>query len=450
MMENSLQMGKLCLLGSWELNLLFETHIGPGAPFQASDVRWSLSELVLEIIPLENRFRHHDFTLFHEVVAEDSDGQLYAAHKQTIWSGGKMNSGLSTELRLADPLDAEKIAMCRVYLTKDAAGQDHQDEYLRCSMRLYDKTTGLLLFTANHDIHHVNGSCYELLPLDREVLTERITEKMENAKRINSLSKLSVRVETGSDGTDKSVQFEIVANGGGSTLRGPISLDKNWYNDFESGDLDTYDISFDRIADVDQVGGFRIKKPSSSGDWRVNHIWVMADNICIGELKLDDVMIDSGGFFIPLNREALKAPELELVDEEITRLLVDIHTADKFLAGTDDDVYLSILSNGTVLRELELDESRNDFERDRLDAFSLVLTDSRGRGIRSTDITAFKLTKKKRKGMLYDDAWVVDEVRISNYHGGRLLAHFKATSKDNWHKFEEHDNAMILDCRQTW
>jgi hypothetical protein len=52
--------------------------------------------------------------------------------------------------------------------------------------------------------------------------------------------------------------------------------------------------------------------------------------------------------------------------------------------------------------------------------------------------------------MLYDDAWVVDEVRISNYHGGRLLAHFKASSKDNWHKFEEHDNAMILDCRQTW
>lgn len=449
MMENSLQMGKLCLLGAWELNRLFETHIGPGAPFQASDVRWSLSELVLEIIPLENRFRHHDFTLFHEIVAEDSDGQLYAAHKQTIWSGGKMNRPISAELRLADPLDAEKIAMCRVYLVKDAAGQDYRDEYLRCAMRLYDKITGLLLFTANHDIRHVNGSCYELLPLDREVITERITEKMENAKRINSLSKLSVRVETGSDGTDKSVQFEIVANGGGSTLRGPVSLDKNWYNDFESGDLDTYDISFDRIADVDQVGGFRIKKPSSSGDWRVNHIWVMADNICIGELKLDDVMIDSGGFFIPLNRKALKAPELELVDEEITRLLVDIHTADKFLAGTDDDVYLSILSNGTVLRELELDESRNDFERDRLDSFSLVLTDSRGRGIRSTDITAFKLTKKKRKGMLYDDAWVVDEVRISNYHGGRLLAHFKATSKDNWHKFEEHDNAMILECRQT-
>ena len=180
----------------------------------------------------------------------------------------------------------------------------------------------------------------------------------------------------------------------------------------------------------------------------MNHIWVMADNICIGELKLNDVKIESNGFFIPLNREALKAPELELVDEEITRLLVDIHTADKFLAGTDDNVFLSILSNGTVLRELELDESRNDFERDRLDAFSLDLGDSGG--IRSTDITSFKLTKKKREGMLYDDAWVVDEVRISNYHGGRLLAHFKATSKDNWHKFEEHDNAMILDCRQTW
>ncbi|MBQ8355122.1 MAG: zinc dependent phospholipase C family protein [Oscillospiraceae bacterium] len=448
MMENSLQMGKLCLLGAWELNRLFETNIGPGAPFRASDVRWSLSELVLEVVPLENRFRNHDFTIFHEVVAEGSDGQLHSVHKQTVWSGGKMNRTISAELRLAEPLDADKIAMCRVYFLRNAAGQDARDEYLRCILRLYDKTTGLLLFTAEHRIRNVNGSCYELLPLDREAVTERITEKMENAKRINSLSKLSVRVQTGSDGTDKSVQFEIAGNGGGSTLRGPISLDKNWYNDFESGDLDTYDLSFTRIADMDLVGGFRIKKPSSSGDWRVKHIWVMADNICIGELKLNDVKIESSGFFIPLNREALKAPELELVDEEITRLLVDIHTADKFLAGTDDNVYLSILSNGTVLRELELDESRNDFERDRLDAFSLDLTDSGG--IRSTDITSFKLTKKKREGMLYDDAWVVDEVRISNYHGGRLLAHFKATSKDNWHKFEEHDNAMILDCRQTW
>ena len=448
MMENSLQMGKLCLLGAWELNRLFETHIGPGAPFHASDVRWSLSELVLEIVPLENRFRHHDFTIFHEVVAEDSDGQLYAVHKQTVWSGGKIKGPISAELRLAEPLEADKIAMCRVYFLRNAAGQDAREEYLRCTMRLYDKTTGLLLFTEEHHIRHVNGSCYELLPLDREAVTERITEKMENAKRINSLSKLSVRVQTGSDGTDKSVQFEVVGTENSSTLRGPISLDKNWYNDFESGDLDTYDISFDRIADMDQVGGFRIKKPSSRGDWRVNHIWVMADNICIGVLKLNDVKIESSGFFIPLNREALKAPELELVDEEITRLLVDIHTADKFLAGTDDNVYLSIMSNGTVLRKLELDESRNDFERDHLDAFSLDLTDSGG--IRSSDITAFKLTKQKRKAMLYDDAWVVDEVRISNYHGGRLLAHFKATSKDNWHKFEEHDNAMILDCRQTW
>ena len=114
MMENSLQMGKLCLLGAWVLNRLFETHIGPGAPFHASDVRWSLSELVLEIVPLENQFRNHDFTIFHEVVAEDSDGQLYAAHKQAVWSGGKIKGPISAELRLAEPLEADKIAMCRV------------------------------------------------------------------------------------------------------------------------------------------------------------------------------------------------------------------------------------------------------------------------------------------------------------------------------------------------
>lgn len=49
------------------------------------------------------------------------------------------------------------------------------------------------------------------------------------------------------------------------------------------------------------------------------------------------------------------------MDENITRILVDIHTADVFLAGTDNDVFLEILSGSTVLRKLELDAGRNDF-----------------------------------------------------------------------------------------
>ena len=459
MLENALQMGKLCLMGSWELNRLVDTHMAPGAIFHAKDVRWTISDLILELEILEDRFMHHDFTIFHEIVASDDRGQLYAAHKQTIWNGGRAKGIIKAEILLPEPLEVEKLVQCRLYLMRK--GMSYPSETLQCKVRIYEKATGLLLYTAEHRMTNMDGTRYDLSEPDREANTLKITEKMENAKRINSLSRLSIAVTTGSNGTDNTVQFCIAAKPrlvDGKMdipiLRGPFSLDKSCYNDFESGDHDVYDISFDRIYDLDEIGGFIIKRKSGTDLLRLDHIWVRAadenngDQVCLADADLKNVGIGTGGFIFSMNREAPKAPELELVDENITRILVDIHTADVFLAGTDNDVFLEILSGSTVLRKLELDAGRNDFERDRRDGFDLDIRDVNGRGIQSRDITAFKLYKKKGSAQL-DDDWEVDEVRISNYHGGRLLAHFMAETIDNRVLLGETDNVFVMDCRHS-
>ena len=156
---------------------------------------------------------------------------------------------------------------------------------------------------------------YDLFEPDREANTLKITEKMENAKRINSLSRLSIAVTTGTNGTDNTVQFCIAAKPrlvDGKVdipiLRGPFSLDKSCYNDFESGDHDVYDISFDRIYDVEEISDFIIKRKSGTDLLRLDHIWVRAadenngDQVCLADADLKNVGIGTGGFIFSMNQ----------------------------------------------------------------------------------------------------------------------------------------------------
>ena len=48
------------------------------------------------------------------------------------------------------------------------------------------------MHTALHRMINMDGTRYDLFEPDREANTLKITEKMENAKRINSLSRLSM------------------------------------------------------------------------------------------------------------------------------------------------------------------------------------------------------------------------------------------------------------------
>ena len=171
------------------------------------------------------------------------------------------------------------------------------------------------MHTALHQMINMDGTRYDLFEPDREDNTLKITKKMENAKRINSLSRLSIAVTTGTNGTDNTVQFCIAAKPrlvDGKVdipiLRGPFSLDKSCYNDFESGDHDVYDISFDRIYDVEEISDFIIKRKSGTDLLRLDHIWVRAadenngDQVCLADADLKNVGIGTGGFIFSMNQ----------------------------------------------------------------------------------------------------------------------------------------------------
>ena len=64
----------------------------------------------------------------------------------------------------------------------------------------------------------------------------------------------------------------------------------------------------------------------------------------------------------------------EISQKSVTRdYIIEIKTSDKWLAGTDDDVFVKIDGNGTSSDWIKIDNKwKNDFERGNVDRFNLT------------------------------------------------------------------------------
>ena len=443
MMENALQMGKLCLLGSESLNDLFQSEVADVRPFHSADVQWTLSEVMVELVPENGKFKNSDYVISLKICSAAGTVQ----DKVAVWDSrkGHPKGNIKQEFRLSNPIPVRNMGRCSITIEANAA--NIQKERIRCN--LYDRMTGQLLGFAHLLVSGSGTVTVELLPLDREQITEHLTDLMENALRVNSLSKLQVTVETGNDGTDANVKFYVIDKNG-KTLRGPIKLDKSCYNDFEQKDCDTYEISFDTISDIRTVRGFAINKEDNGGSWAVKRIQVtvadgtIADGVTIADQAYNNKKIGSAFEYFDLDWDAVKAPEVPLDNQMITKLVVVIHTKDELWAGTDDNVYLEIFCGGKAVRKVELDSNRNDFERDRMDTYCVNIADKNGVGLRASDIQSFRISKETPTARMNDD-WVVDNVWIRTYDGGIELARFKGDqNEDSAHTFNEENNALTI------
>lgn len=450
MMENALQMGKLCLLGSDQLNEIYSTHVADVAPFAPAEVSWTLSNLAVEVVHSEKLTLPKNCSLRLDVFGiPQGQKEPRLLERRVIWDSqedAKSGRIVKKDLRLVHPLAVGELTACHVLLQKKNSAA--ADAAVRCDLRLYDRDTGLILFTREGCALKTGGAGVDILPADREQYYDNILEKMENARRVNSLSKLTITVKTGSDGTDGDVSISILDRKG-NTLRGPRTLDKSWQNDFEKGDYDSYDWRFDTLSNLDDIMGFKISK-SGGGSWKIGGLWVTVtdettgDGITLASFENMNEQIGKSGIVFGMDHRKLRAPELELKDDLITHLLVDIHTRDELWAGTDDNVYLEVHRHSGGYVTVELDSSRNDFERDRLDAFCVDIRDKKGRGIQRSDISSFRIYKKTPAGRMNDD-WVVDEIRIRNRDGGAALAYFGGRGAEHRaHTFEEENNPLTL------
>lgn len=445
MLENAIQMGKLCLIGSRHLNELFRSEVADVNLFNSFDVRWSVSTLLVEAIRLNGAFRTKGYKLRLDVYQKDKRGNPVRFHSAVIWDAKKNDPGrtIKAEIPLREALTAQELTRCVLIVVRDDNGK--VTETAEYKVNLYDKDTGLPLFTAQGTLQNTNNSGMTLLTPDQRKIEMTFREQYENAKLVNTLHKLRVTIEVGKLGTDKGVRFVVLGKHNG--MVGPFNLDKgDLYDDFKAGITDSYDLELPNILDVDVVAGFGLYSTDANCDLRVNRIRVAVDVdgygyfMTIARFDGNNQRITDRMLKIPLDKDSLKAKELGLI-REIRELQVDIRTGSGCFAGTDHDIFLEVMNDTRSLIKVSVNKSgRNDFERGKLDAVIVPIT-TNGKGIMSDQITQFRLSKVKADWQMQDD-WKVDQVAVHDADSGILLG--LHTTKPGDISFEFTENRKEL------
>ena len=475
MLENALQMGKLCLIGSTNVNDLLKADGTDVNRFQEHEARWALGALVLEIAGKDRLFRNDGFRLVLDVYTRGKPDPTvsWTVADFTVPKGYYNSQDLMIETDMKklgsihcevpfhpEPIYASELDRC--VLRVERSGRNYHQDTMESTVSIYDKDSKARLFCANTVLANVNGFQVDILPLDQEQVEETIQEKLRNALICESFDAVNVTVKVADvdgAGTDEAVYFRILDKNGNTIavrqkgdkqFKTEISLDKGGTtNDFERNSTATYAIELERMVDVREVECFSLRR-ESDGDTNYAklyidkfEVWTAADGTSVTLAATNFPMachIGKTWYNLSLDLERLRPEEQEILEKEIKKLQVDIKTADRMYAGTDDKVCIQVLSGMDTVRKVELDSSRNDFERGHTDSFTVDITKN-GKGVMSTEITGFAIVKTNNFTAAGD--WEIENVTIRDYDTGHMLGCFHAYSG------YDHNTVMLTDNTPT-
>ena len=468
-------MGKLCLIGSTNVNDLLKADGTDVNRFQEHEARWALGALVLEIARKGRRFRTDGFRLVLDVYTKGKPDPTvsWTVADFTVKKGHYDGTDLQIETDLnhcgnircnvpfhPEPIHASELDRCVLRVMRP--GRNYPQDVMECAVSIYDYDSQTRLFSVNTVLANVNGYCVEVLPLDQEQVEETINEKLRNALICESFDEVNVTVKVADidgAGTDEAVYFRILDKNGNTIsvrqkgdkqFKTEVSLDKGGTtNDFERDSTATYAIELERMVDVREVECFSLRR-ESDGDTNYAklyiekfEVWTAANGTSVTLAAVSfrrAAHIGKTWYNLSLDLEGLRPQEQEILETEIKKLQVDIKTADRMYAGTDDTVCIQVLSGMKTVRRGELDSSRNDFERGHTDTFTVDITEN-GKGILSTEITGFALVKINNFTAAGD--WEIESVIIRDYDTGRMLGCFDAYSG------YDHNTVMLTDNTPT-
>ena len=477
MLENALQMGKLCLIGSTNLNDLLKADGTDVNRFQEHEVRWALGALVLEIAGKENgqRFRMDGFQLVLDVYTKGKPDPTvsWTVADFTVKKGYYDKTDLQIETDLnhcgvirctvpfhPEPIHASELDRCVLRVMRP--GRSYPQDVMECAVSIYDHDSRTRLFSVDTVLANVNGYYVEVLPLDQQQVEETISEKLRNALICESFDEVNVTVKVADvdgAGTDEAVYFRILdKNGknigvrekGHKDFKSEVSMDKGGTtNDFERDSTATYAIELERTADVREVECFSLRRESDGDKNQAKlyidkfEVWTAANGTPVTLAATNFPMachIGKTWYNLSLDLEGLRPEEQEILETEIRTLQVDIKTANRMYAGTDDKVCIQVLSGIETVRVADLNSSRNDFEKGHTDAFTVDITKN-GKGILSTEITGFAIVKTNNFTAAGD--WEIESVTIRDNDSGRMLGCFNAYSG------YDHNTVMLTDNTPT-
>ena len=264
--------------------------------------------------------------------------------------------------------------------------------------RLDYKSEIVLKVPKNYEYH------YEAVPYSAKIFT------------------LCVEIHTANErnaGTNNDVFFEVYSQGRRQCC---VLLDKSGYDDFEQNDLDTYTVHLPVPLSYSEIDYFVLSKNGDDA-WKVDSVIIYDEDSeevvshCVMKKKIGKKgeIIPKGDSTLPSDTDVDSyAPKQdEEQDAMVDAVKVSIKTADKWWAGTNDDIFFKIFyageNNKSYYIKTELDTSwHDDFERGDTDTFIIKLPKS----IPLKKFSHFELYKKG------SDDWTIKSVIVQRLSGG--------------------------------
>jgi len=366
------------------------------------------------------------------VVSLKTDEKKYAKGISSIWFGMFGSSGLvmqfhveltnrcfekDGEIRI--PLYAKRtipineVNQFELILNHTGPGMlikniEKLDKQILCSV--YDGVTNLLLAQDTMTENYI----------DLAVEEAEIKAGYRDIARKAKIDHLRVEIETGNNGTQGTVHFVIVDVNG---TKQDVKLDKSGYDDFESGDLDSYLIKLKVPMSIDEIRNFEIYK-DGGWDWKMKYVKVFSlegGNYLAGYEKegyvdKTHIVIEKAARWQAQNTETTWHAPIQPVKEMVKEITITIKTAGETYSGTDDDIFFHIHylspAREEIDEEVELDTSlHDDFEKNDTDTFRHTFYSA----VPVEDFLYFELKKKGK------DDWVVEWVKVHDTATGRQL-----------------------------
>ena len=470
-------MGKLCLIGSTNLNDLLKVDGTDVSRFQEHEVRWALGALVLEIERHENgrRFRRDGFKLVADVFTKGKSEAAvsWTVADFTVEKGHNFGKDLVIETDLdksdvirceipihPEPIHASELDRCVLRVMRP--GRSYPEDVMDCTLSIFDKDSKTRLFSVDTTLVNSNNFQVDILPLDQEQVEETISDKLRNALKCDSFDEVKVTVSVADKsgaGTDEAVYFRILdKNGtcikarqkGRDKYETKVSLDQGkGTNDFERDSCATYTVQTQELVNVRDVDCFSLRR-ESDGDKNYAELYIKSfevwtssggDYVTLAKKRFyTSHHIGKDWYDLPIDLDSLCPEEQEIEEFEVKEIQVDIKTADRWFAGTDDKVYIQVLSGNETVRAVGLDSRENNFEKGKTDTFEVDITKN-GKGIMSTKITGFAIVKTKNFTAAGD--WEIESVIIRDVKTGKVLGSFNANSG------YDHNTVMLTDNTPT-
>lgn len=400
--KNACLMGYLCLMEPEQLNKLMQNYVPDFQYYKSENNSIGIGSFIVSLKMQEKKYAKGIKSVRLEVHGADA---LLMSFRVGLTERCFHKDG---EIRIPLPakrtIPLEEVKQFKLILNDNA---QKLEKPMDCT--IYDGITNLLLVQKTMDANTV------VMEMDGA----NVKDDFENTAHKAKINKLRVEIQTGDNGTDGTICFLIVKMNGDHQK---AELDKSSYNDFEAGDLDSYEVELDVPLSIDEISHFEIYRDGGL-DWIME--WVKVYSFEGGDLlaKFENkTLVDETHVFIP-KVERWEAPStswhapIQTSQLKIKKITITIKTSDITFSGTNDDVFFHVhylsAAGEEVTEKIELDNSyHDDFENDQIDSYTYQF-------LGSVPIENFLYFEVKKEGK---DDWVIDWIKVCDADTGKQIA----------------------------